>query len=329
MADAAAAFARLMKTSPSVARILVATDNVDDARQIVTQLRANFSHVQASTVADATVEDFEKFRPDVLVLAFDTLEKSQGHYLGLYRAGTDAMQAPHRTVILCDKDEVRAAFELCRKDYFDDYVLYWPQSYDGNRLSMSVWGACRQMMASRDKQLPCQSELMAHARHLDELERAVSAPLPESADALREAIEPALAGTRSLAEVIRRLPRLVLVIDDDEFARGLVLQALDPARWELVFAHDSDSALMQLRNSLPDAILMDIRLPGMDGVTLTRRLKASSRLAHIPIVMMTGDARRETLASSVEAGATAFVVKPVTRVALESKLQRVLELRGG
>ena len=62
----------------------------------------------------------------------------------------------------------------------------------------------------------------------------------------------------------------------------------------------------------------------MDGVSLTRRLKASAYTADIPIVMMTGDARRETLVGSMEAGATDFVVKPVARATLQAKLDKIL-----
>jgi CheY-like chemotaxis protein len=325
MAGAPAQAVPLMKTSPSVARILVATNNADDARQIVRQLQSVFDNVRSSTVAAAAVTDFESYQPDVLVLAFDTIEKSQSHYLGLYRLGSDAMQAPHRTLILCSKDEVRAAFDLCLKDYFDDYVLYWPQSYDGNRLPMSVWNACRQMMALHDA-LPGRSELIAHAKHLAELERVLADPLHLSASDVRDGMGPALLGTRPLAEAVRKLRHVVMVVDDDEFARGLVTQALDPERWEVVPAVDGVSALRHLRQTQPDVILMDIRLPGMDGVALTRHLKGSPRMSQIPIVMMTGDARRETLVTSMEAGAADFVVKPVSRAALEAKLHKLLDL---
>jgi CheY-like chemotaxis protein len=116
-----------------------------------------------------------------------------------------------------------------------------------------------------------------------------------------------------------------MVVDDDEFARSLVMQALDPNRWEILPAVDGVSALKHLRRVQPDVILMDIRLPGMDGVALTRHLKASPRLRHIPVVMMTGDARRETLVSSMEAGAADFAVKPVSRAGLEAKLQKLLD----
>jgi len=77
-------------------------------------------------------------------------------------------------------------------------------------------------------------------------------------------------------------------------------------RWQVTFASDGLSALALLRRVRADLIPTDVRLPGFDGVTLTRRLRASPETAAIPIVMMTGDSRRETLVDSIEADAAAF-----------------------
>lgn len=313
----------LVKTSPSSARILVSTDNADDARQIVKQLSGVFEDIRSSTVVDEATIDFEACRPQVLVLAFDTIAKAQQYYLGLYRLGQGAIHEPHRTIILCGKEEVRAAFDLCRADYFDDYVLYWPQSYDGSRLAMSIWIASRQM-AGRDAALPTPAELLLHARHLADLEKVIADPEEGASEALRSRLAPALAGTRPLADASRKIRPVVLVVDDDDMSRRMVQLAIDPLRWEVAIAIDSAAALGQLRSMRPDVILMDVRLPGMDGVTLTRHLKASPLLRDIPVVMMTGDSRKETLMSSMEAGAAAFVVKPVSRVALEAKLGKIV-----
>ncbi len=312
-----------MKASPAAVRILLATDNADDARQVVKQLSTVFDDVRPSTVvADATA-DFEACRPQVLVLAFDTIAKAQQYYLGLYRMSLGAIHEPHRTIVLCGKEEVRAAFDLCRADYFDDYVLYWPQTYDGSRLAMSIWIAARQMTGTAAA-LPTPAQLLLHARHLADLETAIADPADGASEALRTRLAPALAGTRPLADASRKIRPLVLVIDDDDMSRRMVQLAIDPQRWELAIAVDSAGALGQLRSLRPDVILMDVRLPGMDGVALTRHLKASPLLRGIPVVMMTGDARRETLLSSMEAGAAAFVVKPVTRVALDAKLDKIV-----
>ena len=322
-----------VKQAIASARVLVATDNANDANQILRQLRNDIAHVRASTDSEKAVEDFEDYRPDVLVLAFDCLDKAQSYYLGLYRLGKALHQHPHRTVILCNKDEVRAVFELCKKEFFDDYVLYWPHTHDGPRLAMSIWMACREMVAMR-AETPGPAELLAHARHLGELEQtldrglAAGASSAEPANAwarkLRDQIQPSLAGTRAFADKARQLRPIVMVVEDDEFARQLVAGTLDVQKYDVLFVGDGRAALSQLRRVRPDVILMDIRLPGMDGVEVTARLKATPQLSEIPVVMMTGDARRETLVNSVEAGASAFVVKPFTRESLVAKLEKVL-----
>lgn len=310
-----------MKNGIAQSRILIASDSVEDARQIATQLAGVFENVSVSTDPEKAVADFSACQPAVLLLGFDSLEKSERYYLGLYRLSGGALQGNHRVVVLCAKDEVQAAFALCQKDYFDDYVLFWPQSQDGRRLAMTVWGLCRQNPPKDDR--PGNAELLLHARHLADLERAV-AETAGGRDGLREKLQPMLAGTRPLAVTLRSLKPMVLVVDDDEFAQQLVVQSLDPARWRVAVAGDGPAALAQLRREGADLILMDVRMPGLDGVTLTRRLKAAPSTSHIPIVMMTGDARRETLVGSMDAGAAGFVVKPVTRATLEAKLDKVL-----
>jgi CheY-like chemotaxis protein len=345
------------------------------------------------------VEDFESYRPDVLVLAFDRLEKAQRHYLGLYRLGHAAQRHPHRTVVLCGKDEVRAAYDLCRSEYFDDYVLFWPHTYDVCRLSMSIWMASRDLRAAHSDGMPDRAELFEHARHLQVLEKklgdqwtdgerrieaarssfqqferdiastcesysqsitagergdatiardtctlaqgieqlkqrqleharrveaTVVDPVSDWALRLKERIEPALAGTRALAKTVREMRPIVMVVDDDELILQLVRRTLDADSYEVIGVNDSVAALRQLSRLRPDVVLMDIRMPGTDGVALTRQLKASPQFKNIPVIIMTGDARREMLTAAMDAGAVEFVVKPFSRASLTSKVEAVL-----
>jgi len=386
-------------TSAAGQRILVSTDSVADGEQIVRLLKDDFANVKLSAQPERATADFEECSPDVLVLAFDKLENAQRYYLGLYRLSSAIHAHPHRTVLLCSKDEVQAAFELCKKDYFDDYVLYWPHAHDGRRLSMSVWIACREQSASKRDDLP-RSELRDHARHLGELERILDReikdgeqhmaavtgslleaereisgafealsnrldgsrasgpdagvphalgevidqlrqkqveatrgiaahgiePLRKWTRGLREQIEPSLAATRPLAAKLVASRALLMAVEDDDLSRRLISLALDPAAYEIRFVGNAQEAMSLLRRLRPDAILMDVRLPGIDGVSLTERLKASPTLADIPIIMMSGDSRVETLVRSIEVGATAFVVKPFSRQSLTMKLEKVLKI---
>ena len=380
------------------ARILVASDSVNDATRICGQLEQDFAEVRMSTDGDKAVEDFDAFKPSVLVVAFDSLQKAQGYALGLYRYASS--HHAHRSLLLCSKDEIRAAFDACRKGTFDDYVLYWPHTHDGFRLTMSVLTAARHGAATRGggpstldlishaKQLGLmQSVLEQHAleeeRHakladgslshaegavgaaIDDLYRRLaddrtssivdikdSAALSRAFDQLKrrpvsevfkktaksmvpaapwtarlkEKLAPHLSDMRAFGDKVRKIRPVILFVEDNQFARSLVQKALEGKDYEIAFAHDGTATLSLLRNMRPDLIMMDVNLPDIDGVSLTRKLKAVPHLAEIPIVMLTSEAKVQTLESSMDAGATGFVVKPFTREALLAKIDKFLSL---
>ncbi|MFA7238642.1 MAG: response regulator [Sulfuricellaceae bacterium] len=162
-----------MATPNSTARILIATDIATDAELVAEVLNKEFNHIVVSTNPDAAAGDFVRHQPDVLVLAFNKLEKSERYYLSLYRFCPEVHRHPHRTVILCNKDEVKHAYELCMKDLFDDYILFWPMTYDSSRLNMSVHYALRELAAFKADS-PSAAEFAAQARHLAELEQALN-----------------------------------------------------------------------------------------------------------------------------------------------------------
>ena len=120
------------------ARILIATDNATDGNLVRRLLSIEFDNVTVSAYADRHLADFERCKPEVLVLAFDSLEKAERYYLGLYRLSTVVHALPHRTLILCDQDDLKQGFELCKKQHFDDYILFWPLTHDAPRLPMAV-----------------------------------------------------------------------------------------------------------------------------------------------------------------------------------------------
>lgn len=141
------------------------------------------------------------------MLAFNTLEKAERYYLGLYRLCPLVQQHIHRTIILCNKDEVRRVYELCRKNYFDDYVLFWPMTYDMSRLAMAVHHALRELATLKDGG-PSVAEFATQARRLGELEGLLderlhepvvsAAPLKAWADGLRQDYAPHMEAARTL-----------------------------------------------------------------------------------------------------------------------------------
>lgn len=127
------------------ARILVASDSATNATLVKRLLQEEFDDVSLSTEPDRAAPDFEQCRPAVLVLAFDALQKAERYCFGLYRSSAAAPAIAHRTIVLCDKGDLMQTYQLCRKELFDDYVLFWPMNHDAPRLRMAVHQALRQL----------------------------------------------------------------------------------------------------------------------------------------------------------------------------------------
>jgi len=153
-------------------RILVVGDNTADAEQVCSMLRDRYPHVQATTDPLKSDAVFDRVKPQVLVLAFKSLEACEVFYLGLFRRSEVIQLLVHRTLLLCDKDSVRRAFDLCMQEVFDDYVLFWPMVHDAKRLAMSVHLALGAL--DQEQALAPLSELASLARRAEALEEQLA-----------------------------------------------------------------------------------------------------------------------------------------------------------
>lgn len=163
-------------STPVPARVLVASDQATDADLAARLLQEDFTEIRTSYLADKAVAEFESFSPDVLVMAFDAVDKCDRYYLSLYRKGQLVHSHPHRTIVLCSKDDVRRVFRLCREEFFDDYVLFWPAPYDGHRLNMSVLRAVRELRGFQRQNVP-NNLLMQQVGHLQSFTEQLSGQL--------------------------------------------------------------------------------------------------------------------------------------------------------
>lgn len=120
---------------------------------------------------------------------------------------------------------------------------------------------------------------------------------------------------------------LVLVVDDYEDAREMYSEYLDFAGFRVVDARNGLEALEKARSLLPDVILMDLSLPGIDGWEATRRLKSDERTQSIPVVALTGHALAGHSEGARQAGCDSFVTKPCLPDALVVEIRRMLALR--
>jgi two-component system cell cycle response regulator DivK len=117
----------------------------------------------------------------------------------------------------------------------------------------------------------------------------------------------------------------VLLVDDYPDAREMYTEYLEYSGFEVVEAGNGAEALQQAIDTSPDIILMDLSLPVMDGWEATRRLKAETRTAAIPVVALTGHALAGISEGAREAGCDAFVTKPCLPEDLVKEIRRILD----
>ena len=109
----------------------------------------------------------------------------------------------------------------------------------------------------------------------------------------------------------RRLSRIVLIVDDVPENLSLLHDALDEAGYTVLVATHGQAALQRARQSLPDVILLDAMMPGMDGFEVARHLKADFATQHVPIIFMTGLTETEHVVAAFSAGGADYVTKPI------------------
>jgi CheY-like chemotaxis protein len=193
--------------------ILIASDNPVDATRVKALLHAEFEHVNISTEPDKGPGDFVRYRPNVLVLAFDTLEKSERYYLELYRMCEEVHKQPLRTVILCNRHEIQRVYELCKKKYFDDYILFWPLSDDSSRLAMSIHHSLHDLAAIKSEGASM-AEFYTHARHLAELEKTLDRRIEQGSQQIAVASQAVVQASKGVGTAL------------DSFAKRLIMGEL-------------------------------------------------------------------------------------------------------
>lgn len=104
--------------------------------------------------------------------------------------------------------------------------------------------------------------------------------------------------------------RRILVVDDDREVVRLIRAYLEQAEFEVLAAHDGETAVHMLRRERPDLMLLDLMLPGRDGWEITRLVRADPTLAHTPIIMLTARVDDTDKIVGLELGADDYVTKP-------------------
>lgn len=120
------------------------------------------------------------------------------------------------------------------------------------------------------------------------------------------------------------MAKTVLAVDDSAVIRQVQENVLKGAGYDVIVASGGQEALGKLAGSTVNLILTDLNMPGMDGVTLIKQVRASGKHRLVPIVMITTESKDSKKQEGKAAGATAWMVKPFTPEQLLSVVKRIL-----
>lgn len=120
-----------------------------------------------------------------------------------------------------------------------------------------------------------------------------------------------------------------LIVDDFSTMRRIVRNLLKESGFsDADEAEDGVAALQKLRASKFDFVVTDINMPNMNGFQLLAEIKGDDKLKHLPVLMVTAEARKEDIVMAAQGGAAGYIVKPFTKATLEEKVTLILKKMG-
>jgi class 3 adenylate cyclase len=124
-----------------------------------------------------------------------------------------------------------------------------------------------------------------------------------------------------------RQPARILVVDDNPANLEVLETRLARQGYEVITAKDGDEALAVARAQTPDLILLDVMMPGKDGIQVCRELKADARLPFMPIILVTAKADPVDIVAGLDAGGDEYITKPVDHAALVARVRSILRIK--
>lgn len=122
----------------------------------------------------------------------------------------------------------------------------------------------------------------------------------------------------------------ILIVDDFSTMRRIIKNLLrDLGFTNTQEADDGVTALPMLRNGDFDFLVTDWNMPGMSGIDLLKQVRADPKLATLPVLMVTAEAKRDQIIEAAQAGVNGYVVKPFTAQVLKEKIDKIFERVGG
>jgi two-component system cell cycle response regulator DivK len=119
----------------------------------------------------------------------------------------------------------------------------------------------------------------------------------------------------------------VLIVDDNRPSRDLIRAILKTVRCDIIEATHGQQALELMQQERPDLVLLDIDMPGLNGLAVVKKIREDASLADLPVVAVTAFAMERDREKAMAAGFTAYLTKPVRAAILRQQVQQLLGAR--
>jgi len=129
-----------------------------------------------------------------------------------------------------------------------------------------------------------------------------------------------------LLESIMNQDITILIIDDDSLMQKVIEASLLKDNYKLLFASDGPSGIKSAREHMPDLILLDIVMPGMDGFEVCSRMRKDDLLLYMPIIIITALDDRDSKIQGLEAGADDYICKPFDKLEFRARVRTITRL---
>ena len=121
----------------------------------------------------------------------------------------------------------------------------------------------------------------------------------------------------------------ILIVDDFSTMRRIIKNLLRDLGYNNTHeADDGNTALPMLKNGDYQFVVTDWNMPGMQGIDLLKAIRLDDKLKHLPVLMVTAEARKEDIVAAAQGGAAGYIVKPFTKATLEEKVLLILKKMG-
>lgn len=333
--------------------LLIGDDNlaIDETLRLASNPTLDIRHARETKVS---IGLYDSFKPKIVLLAFTEPRQAIVEYGKLLLNVDNALNSPHLCILMIEGKYSQQASQYCHFNIIDDYVIFKPL-FDTQRLSTSLYlllrlypldnleNLIRIRCSNLIQTLGGITELIQperidlFRRDLDSISNPIVKDIlqpnwafntfsqsPWSTNTTQETSTTALTD-EPVTQKQANNDLMILVVEDEVVNQQMMTMVLEKENYQVILAKDGQEAIDILESKIPNLILMDIKMPKINGLEVTKLIKTNPKLQHIPIVMLSAHTEQPVVNECLKCGAVDYLIKPAQRKELLDRVTRFIK----